>query len=108
MKITRTLATVDTTNKMTVAFDVSKKNVNYYSETRGKLSGTSCREVEVVQGEARNNHGTLSSLLGDLTAYATEHGYDGLHIVCEPTSHHSDVLLRANPVWSADTPAARA
>jgi transposase len=96
MKIIRTLATVDTTNKMTVAFDIGKRNVNYYSETRGKLSGTSCRELQTVQGEARNNRTTLSNLLGDLASHATEQGYDGLHVVCEPTAHYSDVLLRTS------------
>jgi transposase len=96
MKITRRVATVDTTNKMTVAFDISKKNVNYYAEVRGRLSGTDCHEVEVLQGDARNGHASLTHLLGELVAYAAEHGYEGLHVVCEPTGHYSDALLRVS------------
>ena len=41
MIVTSKIAKIDTTNKMTVAFDVSKRKLNYYSEIAGKVSGTS-------------------------------------------------------------------
>jgi hypothetical protein len=59
MIVTSKIAKIDTANKMTVAFDVSKVKLNYYSEIAGKISGRSCSEVQEVQGEIRN--GTAAS-----------------------------------------------
>ncbi len=36
MEMIRRVAKIDTTNVMTIAFDVSKDKLNYYSEVEGK------------------------------------------------------------------------
>ena len=54
MEIIRQLAKIDTTNKMTVAYDVSKDKLNYYSEVEGKISGRNYRDFYAVQGLCKN------------------------------------------------------
>ncbi|MBD3393067.1 MAG: transposase [Chitinivibrionales bacterium] len=94
MQVTRKIAHIDTTGKMTVAFDVSKDKLNFYSEVLGKISGTSCRETQDVEGEIRNRTHAILSCLRDLRSFASERGYKGIHVVCEPTGSYSDSLLR--------------
>ena len=53
MEIIRQLAKIYTTNKMTVANDVSKDKLNYYSEVEGKISGSNYRDFYAVQGECK-------------------------------------------------------
>jgi len=94
MKVVRKLALFDTTNKMTVAFDVSKKSLNYYSETKGKLSATSCREVQSIEDSIQNRTDTIRDALEQLKKYSSAEGFDGLHVVCESTGVYSESLLR--------------
>jgi hypothetical protein len=94
MIITSKIAKIDTTNKMTVAFDVSKAKLNYYSEITGKISGTSCKEVNEVQDEIRNTTNAIRQALGSLAELARQRGYGGLHIVSEPTGSYGDALMR--------------
>lgn len=48
MILTSKIAKIDTTNKMTVAFDVSSRKMNYFSEITGKIAGNSSKEfIEV-------------------------------------------------------------
>ena len=94
MKVTRTLARIDTTNRLTVAFDVSSKKVDYYSELDGKIAGNSCREKRVLEGREDNTTRALDELLRRLDRFAAENGYHGLHVVCEPTGVYSNGLLR--------------
>jgi transposase len=94
MIVTRKIAKIDTTNKMTVSFDVGQKNLNYYSEIRGKVSGTSCREIQEIRDEIRNTTMAIQQALKSVEVVAKENGYAGLHVVCEPTGCYSDCLLR--------------
>jgi hypothetical protein len=94
MKIISKLATIDTTNKMTVAFDVSKKTLNYYTEIEGKISGTNHKETIGGQGEIKNTTSAITHELKNLIEESHNHGYDGIHIVCEPTGIYSDCLMR--------------
>jgi transposase len=94
MIVTSKIAKIDTTNKMTVAFDVSKLKLNYYSEMRGKISGTDCKEVKEVQDEIRNATRSISTTIDDLAGLAAEHGFSGLHIVSEPTGLYGNALMR--------------
>jgi transposase len=94
MKITRKLAVVDTTNRMTIAFDVSKGSLSYYSEIQGKLTGTSCKEIQAVEGEVSNTVSDITKALDNLLLFAKLHNHCGLHVVCEPTGTYSDALMR--------------
>jgi transposase len=94
MRITRKIAKVDTTNKLTVAFDVAMKTLEYYSELRGKLSGTSCREVESIRGNLPNTTAAVSAGLKKLAKFAQKRAFSGLHIVCEPTGVYGNNLMR--------------
>ncbi len=58
MKMIRRIAKIDTTNAMTIAFDVSKDKLNYYSEVQGKITGNNYSEQLIIQDEVENN--TLS------------------------------------------------
>jgi len=94
MIITSKIVKIDTTNKMTVAFDVSKAKLNCYSEITGKVSGTSCKEVHEVQDEIRNTTNAIRHTLGSLAEIARQRGYSGLHIVSEPTGSYGEALMR--------------
>src|SRR5271157_4717839 len=94
MIVTSKIAKIDTTNKMTVAFDVSKRKLNYYSEIAGKVSGTSCKEIKELRDEIRNATTPIAEAIHDLAVLASEHGYRGLHIVSEPTGSYGDALMR--------------
>jgi len=94
MIVTSKIAKIDTTNKMTVAFDVSSGKMGYYSEITGKIAGNSCKEVVEVQDEIRNTTGAIRKTILELADLAAQRGYSGLHIVCEPTGSYSDALMR--------------
>jgi transposase len=94
MILTSKIAKIDTTNKMTVAFDVSSRKMNYFSEIAGKIAGNSCKEVVEVQDEIRNTTGDIRKTLSELTGLAKQRGYSGLHVVCEPTGSYADALMR--------------
>jgi transposase len=94
MIVTSKIAKIDTTNKMTVAFDVSSRKMNYFSEIAGKISGNSCKEVVEVQGEIHNTTRDIKKLFSELADLSGQRGYSGLHIVCEPTGSYGDALLR--------------
>lgn len=94
MIVTSKIAKIDTTNKMTVAFDVSKEKLNYYSEMRGKISGNNCKEVREVRDEIRNATTPIAEAIRDLAVLAAEQGFSGLHIVSEPTGSYGDALMR--------------
>jgi hypothetical protein len=94
MRITRKIAKVDTTNKLIVAFDVSMKTLEYYSELRGKLSGTSSREIESIRDSLPNTTPMVISTLKKLDEFAHSRGFQGLHIVCEPTGVYGNSLMR--------------
>lgn len=94
MKTIRRVAKIDTTNVMTVAFDVSKDTLNYYSEVEGKIAGNNFREELIIQDVIQNTHMGIWTGLQELTAYAKSQGYRGIHVVCEPTGTYSDLLLK--------------
>lgn len=94
MQLTSKIAKTDTTNKMTVAFDISKDTGEYYSEVEGKLAGNNCREIQELHGSTANRTPALTATLNKLQAFCRERGYDGLHIVCEPTGCYSAALMR--------------
>jgi transposase len=94
MLIISKIAKVDTTNKMTVAFDVSKRKLNYFAEISGKISGRSAREEKAIQGEIPNTTTSLITVLKQLGIFASGQGFSGLHIACEPTGAYSDALMR--------------
>jgi len=64
------LAVVDTTNRMTVAFDVSKAKLNYFSKIEGKLTGTSCKEIQAIEGEVANSLPAITSAIENLALFA--------------------------------------
>ncbi len=90
MEIIRKITKIDTTNKMTVAFDVSKDKLNYYSEIQGRLSSDNCRETQAIQGICKNTTTQIKKTLSMLDQYSTETGYNGIHVVCEPTGIYSN------------------
>jgi transposase len=94
MIVTSKIAKIDTTNKMTVAFDVSKRKLNYYAEITGKVSGTSCKEIKEMRDEICNDTISIAATIRDLAVLAAEHGFSGLHIVSEPTGSYGDALMR--------------
>lgn len=93
MRVSRSVTRVNTTNRMTVAFDVSKGSLNYYSEVRGKVAGNSCHEVETIDDCVTNGTEVVTDTLRMLERFAKERGYAGLHVVCEPTGCYSDCLM---------------
>lgn len=94
MQTIRTIAKINTTNKMTIAFDVSKDKLNYYSEVEGKIEGNNYREQLAIQDEIPNSPMGIFESLEELSGYANSHGFNGIHIVCEPTGSYSDLLLK--------------
>lgn len=94
MIITSKIAKIDTTNKLTTAFDVSRDRLDYYTELKGKISGTSFREIESVVGKTHNRTMRIRGELKALNDLAIERGFDGLHVVAEPTGAYSSLLLR--------------
>ena len=89
MNIIRKIEKTDTTNKMTVAFDVSSKKLDYYSEIKGKVSGTSCHEVMAIQDTIDNKTMDIKKTLKQLDSYSKSEDYTGLHVICEPTGSYS-------------------
>ncbi len=94
MEIISRIAAIDTTNAMTVAFDVSKDKLNYYSEVEGKITGNNFRDQLIVQDEIPNTPLGIMENLDELREFAKSKGYFGIHIVCEPTGTYSDLLLK--------------
>jgi len=94
MYLTRKIAKIDTTNKLTVAFDVSMKTLEYYSELQGRLSGRSCREQEAMRGSFANTTASVTAGLKKLAKFAHKRAFSGLHVVCEPTGSYGDCLMR--------------
>ena len=96
MHITRKIAKIDTTNKLTVAFDVSKDTLNYYSEIKGKVSSSNYKEMQSIEDIIGNRTKSITKALNMLVSFAQEHGFCGLHIVCEPTGNYSTALMRVS------------
>ncbi len=94
MKTIRRVAKIDTTNSMTVAFDVSKDKLNYYSEVEGKIAGNNFREQLIIQDEIPNTPFGISDGLNELYSYALKNNFKSIHVVCEPTGTYSDLLLK--------------
>ena len=94
MEILHGITKFDTTNKLVVANDIAMDKINYYSELKGKVSRTHCREYLAIQDEYENSPISIRQTLRELEGYALNNGYDGLHIVCEPTGVYSDLLLK--------------
>jgi transposase len=94
MKIIRKLSATVATGKMTIAFDVSKKSLTYYFEMPGNLRGDTTQEINGMRGEVPNGTSAITAELERLGSFAREHGYTGLHVVCEPTGSYSDCLMR--------------
>ena len=94
MILTSKIAKIDTTNKMNVAFDVSYRTMEYFSEITGKIAGNSCKDVVEVHDRINNTTRDIKKMLRDLADLAKQRGYSGLHIVCEPTGSYSDALMR--------------
>ncbi len=93
MKMIRRVAKVNTTNKMTIAFDVSKDKLNYYSEVEGKIVGNNFSDQFAIEDEIKNTPLGIMSCLDELREFAESHGFDGIHIICEPTGSYSNLLL---------------
>jgi hypothetical protein len=74
MLIISKIAKVDTTNKMTVAFDVSKHKLNYFAEITGKISGRSAREERAAQDEVPNTTMSVIRTLRELSNFAAQQG----------------------------------
>ncbi len=94
MEMIRRIAKIDTTNAMTVAFDVGKDKLNYYSEVEGKIAGNNFRDQLIIQDEILNTPLGIIHCLKELTTFAKASGYSGIHVVCEPTGTYSDLLLK--------------
>ncbi len=63
MHITRKIAKIDTTNKLTVAFDVSKDTLNYYSEIKGKVSLNDFKEMQSIEDTISNRTKSITKAL---------------------------------------------
>lgn len=94
MQVIRRIEKIDTTNLMTIAFDVSKDKLNYYSEVEGKITGNNFRDQFCIQDEIPNTPLGIREGLSELNGFAKKHGFNGIHIVCEPTGTYSDLLLK--------------
>ncbi len=94
METIRKIAKIDTTNKLTIANDVSMDKINYYSELKGKVSGRYSREQVAIQDEYKNTPNEITKTLKELEEYALNNGFTGIHVVCEPTGVYSNLLLQ--------------
>ncbi len=74
MEILRGIAKFDTTNKLVIANDVAMEKMNFYSELRGKVSGTHCSKYFAIQGEYENTPLSIRKTLKELEDYALNIG----------------------------------
>jgi hypothetical protein len=84
MYLTRTISAGTVANKMTIAFDIGKKIITYYSEIPEGRNGVSSQEIAMIRGDLANTTSGITTELKRLESVAAQHGYTGLHVVCEP------------------------
>jgi len=94
MKMTHRVEKINRKFYLTVAFDVSKDKLNYYYEIPGRLKSKHRELVECYEGEIENKAQVINESLLDLDRFAKDHGYEGLHVVCEPTGPYDRKLMR--------------
>ena len=86
MKLSHKSYKINTSELLTVAFDVSKDTLNCYSEFNNKTS--------ILEDSFVNRSSTIQTKLQELLVFAKSHGLSGLHITCEPTGGYEKKLLK--------------
>jgi len=89
MNIQTKLTTIQSENHMDVAFDVGKGLLYYYGEVPGTGNSVDCFEDKIS-----NRNQAVIDLLEKLAAFASERGFQGLRIICEPTGGFERRLLQ--------------
>ena len=82
MKMTHRIEKINRKSNLTIAFDISKDKLNYYYEIPGRLKSKDREVVECYEGEIENKAQVINQKLLDLVHFAKDHGYEGLHVVC--------------------------
>jgi transposase len=84
MRITQTAEKINLQRVMDVSVDVHKDTLNFFFEAGGKEYTDECD----------NRITTIVKRLESYHKIAQEHGYQSLRIICEPTGHYENKLLR--------------
>lgn len=94
MKMTHRIEKINRKFYLTVAFDIGKDKLNYYYEIPGRLKSKERELVECYEGEIENKAQVINQKLLDLDRLAKDHGFEALHVVCEPTGPYDRKLMR--------------
>jgi len=84
MRITQMAEKINLQKVMDVSVDVHKDTLNFFFEAGGKEYTDECD----------NRTTTIVKRLESYHKIALEHGYQSLRIICEPTGHYENKLLR--------------
>lgn len=74
-------------NLLPVAFDVSQLKLNCYSQWGERI-------IHSFEDEFANRIPAIEDKIKALNSYAVEKGFNGLHIICEPTGGYEQKLMQ--------------
>lgn len=74
-------------NLLPVAFDVSQKKLNCYSQWGEHI-------IHSFEDEFANRISAIEDKIKAFNYYAVENGFNGLHIICEPTGGYEQKLMQ--------------
>lgn len=89
MKLHTKLTAVQTENRLDIAFDVGRDRLYFYGEVPAAGNAVDCFEDDFP-----NRNQAVCTQLEKLATFASERGYEGLQIICEPTGGFERRLLR--------------
>lgn len=92
MKVTELNSFVKSSKRLILAVDVCKDGLDYYSELETDIT-KSVAVTNSIEGSIKNSTKEIEAHLKELEQFVSKAGYQGLHVVCEPTGFYSTKLL---------------
>ncbi len=86
MKVTYKIDKIKKNNWLNIAFDVSKDDLYMYTETGEET-------ISCIADSFYNKTDVILGKLEDINRVAKAEGYDGIHIICEPSGGYESKLM---------------
>lgn len=87
MQFNTKINTIKTENKLAIAFDIGQQKLNCYSQWGNEI-------IHFFEDEFINRIPVIEAKLVSFYDYAVKNGFNGLHIVCEPTGGYEQKLMQ--------------
>ena len=87
MQFNTKINTIKVENNLAIAFDVSQNKLNCYSQWGDKI-------IHFFEDEFKNRIPVIEAKFRSLHDYAIKNGFNGLHVICEPSGGYEQKLMQ--------------